>query len=40
MLLRLTFSQLLLLLLRFVEKSLVGCVVIGDDDAAFLLLLT
>jgi hypothetical protein len=40
MLLRLTISQLLLLVLRFIEKSLVGRVVFGDDDAAFLLLLT
>jgi len=39
MLLRLTFSLLLPLVLRFIEKSLVGCVVFGDDDAAFLLLL-
>lgn len=40
MLLRLTFSLLLPLVLRFIEKSLVGCVVFDDDDAAFLLLLT
>jgi hypothetical protein len=39
MLLRLTFSLLLPLVLRFIEKSLVGCVVFGDDNAAFLLLL-